>query len=140
MLEVMITCVFSSRFTDSKRYEQVFEKCFDLNEDRNGEICNACVLLVKRFLKLPAGSGRHWGHVVDSRSGPGVKSVRGKQQHHQQQQEEKEALEKERERSLVKRKHVYKRRKSKHTIRQRSEGDRNGVPMSSFLDTNFWKR
>jgi hypothetical protein len=32
------------------------------------------VLLVKRYAKLPAGSNRHWNHVVDARSGPGVKS------------------------------------------------------------------
>lgn len=42
---------------------------------RRGEICNACVLLVKRFKRLPPGSNRHWGHVVDARTGPGLKSM-----------------------------------------------------------------
>lgn len=42
---------------------------------RQGEICNACVLLVKRFKRLPPGSERHWGHVVDARVGPGLKSM-----------------------------------------------------------------
>jgi hypothetical protein len=38
-------CSFcSSRFTDSKRYEPNFEKCFSLDEERSGDICNACVL------------------------------------------------------------------------------------------------
>lgn len=38
-------------------------KCFKLAEPRQGEICNACVLLVKRWKKLPAGSDRNWKHV-----------------------------------------------------------------------------
>ena len=66
----------SSRFTDSKRYEASFDRCFDLaGERRAGEICNACVLLVKRFMKLPTGTLRNWNHVVDARSGPGIKSM-----------------------------------------------------------------
>uniref|UniRef100_A0A0C9QAF4 Fam60a_1 protein n=1 Tax=Fopius arisanus TaxID=64838 RepID=A0A0C9QAF4_9HYME len=65
----------SSRFTDSKRYEEDFFPCFLLEERRTGEICNACVLLVKRWKKLPAGSDRNWSHVVDARAGPGIKSL-----------------------------------------------------------------
>lgn len=65
----------SSRFTDSKRYEPDFDKCFMLMEVRTGEICNACVLLVKRWKKLPVGSTRNWHHVVDARAGPGTKSI-----------------------------------------------------------------
>ncbi|XP_011191119.2 mucin-2 isoform X1 [Zeugodacus cucurbitae] len=65
----------SSRFTDSRKYEQDSMKCFDLKYPRHGEICNACVLLVKRFKRLPVGSTRHWGHVVDARAGPGTKSI-----------------------------------------------------------------
>ena len=65
----------SSRFTDSKKYEPEFEKCF-LVERRSGEICNACVLLVKRWKKLPTGTNRHWNHVVDARAGPGTKSMK----------------------------------------------------------------
>jgi len=30
---------------------------------------------VKRFKRLPAGSCRHWAHVVDARTGPGLKSM-----------------------------------------------------------------
>lgn len=65
----------SSRFTDSKRYEGDFTKCFKILEKRSGEICNACVLLVKRWKKLPSGSNRNWHHVVDARAGPGTKSI-----------------------------------------------------------------
>lgn len=65
----------SSRFTDSSKYEQEFEKCFRIREKRCGEICNACVLLVKRWKKLPDGTSRHWNHVVDARAGPGTKST-----------------------------------------------------------------
>ena len=53
----------SSRFTDSARYECDFEQCFVTSDNRQGEICNACVLLVKRWKKLPSGSRRNWHHV-----------------------------------------------------------------------------
>lgn len=53
----------SSRFTDSKRYENDFKGCFQLLEPRQGEICNACVLLVKRFKRMEPNNRRHWSHV-----------------------------------------------------------------------------
>ncbi|KAK1168847.1 SIN3-HDAC complex-associated factor-like [Acipenser oxyrinchus oxyrinchus] len=65
----------SSRFTDSKRYEKDFHNCFELHENRSGEICNACVLLVKRWKKLPVGSKKNWNHVVDARGGPSFKTT-----------------------------------------------------------------
>ncbi|XP_077493302.1 SIN3-HDAC complex-associated factor [Amblyomma americanum] len=67
----------SSRFTDSKKYEAEFARCFRIvaEDRRSGEICNACVLLVKRWKKLPPGTTRDWHHVVDARAGPGTKSV-----------------------------------------------------------------
>lgn len=65
----------SSRFTDSKKYENEFERCFRIQEKRSGEICNACVLLVKRWKKLSLENKltKHWHHVVDARAGPGTK-------------------------------------------------------------------
>ncbi|XP_053321277.1 SIN3-HDAC complex-associated factor [Spea bombifrons] len=66
----------SSRFTDSKRYEGDFQSCFGLHESRTGDICNACVLLVKRWKKLPSGSKKNWNHVVDARGGPNVKAMK----------------------------------------------------------------
>uniref|UniRef100_A0A3B4XDS4 Sinhcafl antisense lncRNA n=1 Tax=Seriola lalandi dorsalis TaxID=1841481 RepID=A0A3B4XDS4_SERLL len=49
-----------------------------LSEDRVGDICNACVLLVKRWKKLPHGSKKNWNHVVDARAGPGFKVTKPK--------------------------------------------------------------
>lgn len=65
----------SSRFTDSKKYENEFERCFRIQDRRSGEICNACVLLVKRWKKLSPDNRltKHWHHVVDARAGPGTK-------------------------------------------------------------------
>ncbi|KAK2858670.1 hypothetical protein Q5P01_003290 [Channa striata] len=64
----------SSRFTDSERYEIDFKSCFGLCEVRSGDICNACVLLVKRWKKLPAGSKKNWNHVVDAKAGSSMKA------------------------------------------------------------------
>ncbi|CAD6241479.1 GSCOCG00009276001-RA-CDS [Cotesia congregata] len=90
----------SSRFTDSKKYESEFAKCFLLKEPRTGEICNACVLLVKRFKKLPPGSLRNWFYTVDSRGGPGVKS--SSKYKSKKKKKPKDIPEK-----IVKKKHVY---------------------------------
>ncbi|XP_071359116.1 SIN3-HDAC complex-associated factor-like [Trachinotus anak] len=65
----------SSRFTDSKRYETDFKSCFGLAEVRCGDICNACVLLVKRWKKLPVGSKKNWNHVVDAKAGRSMKAT-----------------------------------------------------------------
>ncbi|KAG9332086.1 hypothetical protein JZ751_016152 [Albula glossodonta] len=65
----------SSRFTDSTRYEKDFASCFGLCETRSGDICNACVLLVKRWKKLPVGSKKNWNHVVDARGGTSLKTM-----------------------------------------------------------------
>jgi len=65
----------SSRFTDSGKYQSAFQKCFKIQEDRQGEICNACVLIVKRWRVLPSDTKKNWNHVVDSREGPGGSKV-----------------------------------------------------------------
>lgn len=72
----------SSRFTDSKKYENEFERCFRIEEKRSGEICNACVLLVKRWKKLSPENRqvKHWHHVVDARAGPGTKLTGNRRQ------------------------------------------------------------
>ena len=118
----------SSRFTDSKRYEANFEKCFSLDEHRSGEICNACVLLVKRYMKLPAGSTRHWNHVVDARSGPGIKSmVKSKKKDQDNMNETPEKINK---------KHFYKSKRKQQTVRQRNPS----IPVSGFLDMSRWTK
>jgi len=63
----------SSRFTDSGKYENSFRNCFKLKVSRSGDICNACVLIVKRWRNLPPDTAKDWAHVVNSRSGPGNK-------------------------------------------------------------------
>ena len=59
--------ICSSRFTDSGKYEDDCLGCFKLESARIGEICNACVLIVKRWKKLPANTSKDWAHVVDAR-------------------------------------------------------------------------
>ena len=117
------------RFTSSAKYEDNFRKCFHLSEPRRGEICNACVLLVKRFKKLPVSSGRHWGHVVDARAGPGVKNF--------VRERRRESC---RERSF-KKKHVYKSKRAKQAapVRQRNPSNAS-LAVSDFLDTTLWAK
>jgi len=137
----------SSRFTDSKKYEEDFLQCFQLDQTRIGEICNACVLLVKRWKKLPKGSIRHWAHVVDARAGPGTKSMnKCKKRDVSNHQEDL---------TKVRKKHVYKRKKKKIINRVDSpltfSDDASDVvettvlkekaaPTSSFVDLTYWKR
>ena len=126
---------FSSRFTDSKRYEAYFEKCFSLEELRSGEICNACVLLVKRFIKLPAGSTRHWNHVVDARSGPGIKSmVKSKKAKTDTSnaKDENDTPEK------INKKHFYKSKVNRKPVIVRKRNP--SIQPSGFLDMNRWKK
>ena len=95
----------SSRFTDSEKYEDDFQKCFQLAEERQGEICNACVLigethscslncnwvsiLVKRWRKLPRNNKRNWSHIVDAKAGPGNKGSNKKKSEKCPQSDEK---------------------------------------------------
>ena len=112
-----------------------------LDEERSGEICNACVLLVKRYMKLPAGSSRHWNHVVDARSGPGIKSiVRAKKQMklkggHDDENNLCETPEK------IKKKHVYHRKNKRTPLADKVIRNRNpSIDISPFLDMTVWKR
>lgn len=124
----------SSRFTDSKRYEAYFEKCFSLEEHRSGEICNACVLLVKRYIKLPPGSTRHWHHVVDARSGPGIKSLvkskKQKEHNSSSNRDENDTPEK------INKKHFYRSKKKPAVVRKRNPS----IPVSGFLDMSRWTK
>ncbi|EFN82361.1 SIN3-HDAC complex-associated factor isoform X2 [Harpegnathos saltator] len=114
----------SSRFTDSKKYEDDFLECFQLQERRTGEICNACVLLVKRWKKLPAGSNRNWRHVVDARAGPGIKSLtKYKSRNKKKVKDKPEKIEK-----IVKKKYVY----------SKTEADREHSPAMSDELTEYY--
>jgi len=96
---------------------------------------------VKRFIKLPLGSARNWSHVVDARSGPGIKSVskakkQGKVDDSGIVAEVGEGGESP---DKFKRKHVYERKRKTPTdlsVRQRNPS----IDISPFLDMSFWKR
>ena len=63
-----LTDIFlSSRFTVSAKYEADFRQCFKLSSYRSGDMCNACVLIVKRWRKLPRTSKKDWAHIVDAK-------------------------------------------------------------------------
>jgi hypothetical protein len=127
----------SSRFTSSKKYEGAFGNCFKLEEVRHGEVCNACVLIVKRWTKLPKDSNKNWAHVVDARNGPGIKNVLKAKPKEQRP----EAC------GGVKRKHRY--RKKGITKQSRSSDEQKEVsPMHregdslvpDFIDLSYWSR
>ncbi|KAJ1177331.1 hypothetical protein NDU88_002590 [Pleurodeles waltl] len=141
----------SSRFTCSQRYQENFRTCFGLREDRTGDICNACVLLVKRWKKLPSGCKKNWNHVVDARAGPGLKLMKPR-----------------RFSSIIKRKQKRKLRAMRKLKMQNSDAHStsssspsqspsysihsdessdteipsscSSVPLLSFLDLTYWKR
>ena len=46
-----------------------------MEDERSGDICNACVLIVKRWNKRSPSDKKNWAHVVDARIGPGMKNV-----------------------------------------------------------------
>ena len=152
----------SSRFTTSDKYENVFQACFRLPSAcprRSGEICNACVLLVKRYQKLPNNSTRHWAHVVDARAGPGVKNfvkvyIIFLKAYPAQRNLKVRRRESCRERTL-KRKHVFRRQKRESSSISSDEAvlsDHSGSQLTSasalkadsrvsdFIDLSFWKR
>ncbi|XP_069756491.1 SIN3-HDAC complex associated factor, like [Narcine bancroftii] len=143
----------SSRFTGSRRYEESFQLCFGLKEARAGDICNACVLLVKRWKKLPAGSKRNWSHVVDARAGPGLKApvkpkkmkpCNVKKKKHLRQLQQKLKRQNSDEQSSTS---SLSPSQSPIYSNQSDEGSdtetRSGLsmePVFSFLDLTYWKR
>jgi len=121
----------SSRFTDSGKYENSFKSCFRLNCSRSGEICNACVLIVKRWRNLPQDTQKNWAHVVNSRSGPGNKigSLKVKKAEEASQTVEKfEKIRRKRKKNFV-----FKKPKVPST--QDSSPD---IP--GFINVFYWKR
>ena len=113
---------FSSRFTSSIKYEKYFTNCFKLTETRNGDVCNACVLVVKRWRNLPEKkkNTKNWNHVVDARNGPGIKNIpRFKSEHQHPEKFEK-----------IKRKHHPK----KLNISDSS------ISVPDFIDLSYWTR
>jgi len=135
----------SSRFTSSAKYEADCVDCFKLEgEKRNGDICNACVLVVKRWRKLPGDTKKHWKHVVDARTGPGVRNFIKKKEKVQPDTERQGKASGDR----LRYKHRYRQRGRRDSYSDRSNRsetpnslDTNGEPSSlSFLDNSYWKR
>jgi len=137
----------SSRFTDSGKYENDCTDCFKLAENRRGEICNACVLIVKRWKKLPRNTGKNWAHVVDARTGPGTKNI-----FKQKKKESPVPFEK-----PYKYKHVYKRKPLKTKKREEQKMEEHDQVLGhisatrpawspsycstpEFLDNSYWRR
>ncbi|CAH8647327.1 unnamed protein product [Dicrocoelium dendriticum] len=66
----------SSRFTVSVRYSEHFAGCFGQPAaSRSGDLCNACVLCVKRWLQRNKPPGL-FVQVLDSKKGPGPKHMK----------------------------------------------------------------
>lgn len=56
----------SSRFGTTEKYENLFTACFGVEQgSRKGLICNACVLLIKRWQKLPEEKKGSLANVSD---------------------------------------------------------------------------
>ena len=142
MLRSSSEIYFSSRFTDSGKYEEDCLGCFKLGSARIGEICNACVLIVKRWKKLPTNTTKHWAHVVDARTGPGIKNV-----FKNKKKEVTSSGVAPLSQDKIKHKHVYKRKKRKTLTPTRS--DEVGTELTcqkdtsyllDFIDTSYWRR
>ena len=124
---------FSSRFTDSKKYEDDCVGCFKLAGVRNGEICNACVLIVKRWKKLPKDTDKDWHHVVDARTGPGIKNVF--------KNKKKDPVLGTPDKHVYKHKHVYRRRRKRAIpVKSVSCCDKEQSYILDFIDTDYWRR
>jgi len=133
----------SSRFTLSEKYEGDFRGCFKLSRQRSGDLCNACVLIVKRWRKLPRNNKKDWAHIVDAKGGPG--SV-GKGSGRKKVEDSEEKLEKIRRKFKVKPKSSRKLeflRESKSSRRKSSNYAKPRIDhnlLTDFFPADYWKR
>jgi len=134
----------SSRFTDSNKYESHFGPCFHLKEERTGDICNACVLLVKRFRKLPSGLQRHWGHVVDARANT---KVRTKAINNEKEEvdvtvvdDADDATDEDEDKLVVKSVRKKRNRDTRWNQNDRKTNSRLESQMPTFLDPTLWHK
>jgi len=153
----------SSRFTDSDKYEDEFENCFLLeSEERTGDICNACVLIVKRWRQLPPGTSKNWAHVVDARAGPGHNtkkmmvpvvlkpSVKKRPIEEVEEERSPKILKKMKKKKLLNKtearvakiKRSKAQRKNPDAVRRRLVGEQRPVnnSTSGFIDFGYWRR
>eukprot|EP00092_Neocalanus_flemingeri_P041402 GFUD01045082.1.p1 GENE.GFUD01045082.1~~GFUD01045082.1.p1 ORF type:complete len:263 (+),score=53.78 GFUD01045082.1:295-1083(+) len=126
----------SSRFTDSDKYENEFSNCFKLEESRFGDICNACVLIVKRWRNLPKDTKKNWAHVVNARNGPGNKqSTRQKKK--EEQIEKFEKIRKKRKNKIVFKRPIAG-NSQVASVKENTTSNPFNVP--DFIDLSYWKR
>merc|ERR550532_486637 len=93
-----------------------------------GEICNACVLIVKRWRQLPLGTSKNWAHVVDARAGPGHNT--------------KKMMLNKAEARVAKIEHTRAKRKNPEGVRRRVVGEQRSINncTSGFIDFGYWRR
>lgn len=102
---------------------------------RSGDLCNACVLIVKRWRKLPRTSKKDWAHIVDAKGGPG--SV-GKGSGRKKTEDSEEKLEKIRRKYKVKPKSSRKLEFLKESKLAKSRIDQN--LLTDFFPPDYWRR
>jgi hypothetical protein len=76
---ICLTKSSSSRFTNSERFAEHFVACFGQRaRGRSGDLCNACVLHVKRHMQRPIVRRQMAGFekVLDSKKGAGPKHMK----------------------------------------------------------------
>ena len=105
-------------------------------------MCNACVLIVKRWRKLPRNNKKDWAHIVDAKGGTGAV---GKGSGRKRLEDSEEKLEKIRRKFKVKTKSSRKLDFSKETkyahqkrYKAKSRIDLN--LLTDFFDPGYWRR
>ena len=127
-----------------------------------GEICNACVLIVKRWRQLPLGTSKNWAHVVDARAGPGHNtkkmmvpvvlkpSVKKRPIEEVEEERSPKILRKMKKKKLLNKaearvakiEHTRAKRKNPEGVRRRVVGEQRSINncTSGFIDFGYWRR
>uniref|UniRef100_A0A2I3SZ48 SIN3-HDAC complex associated factor n=1 Tax=Pan troglodytes TaxID=9598 RepID=A0A2I3SZ48_PANTR len=126
----------SSQFTDSKRYEKDFQSCFGLHETRSGDICNACVLLVKIWKKLAGPSLKTTlkPKKVKTLSGNRIKSNQISKLQKEFKRHNSDAHS-----TTSTQSPLYSNQSDDGSDTEMASGS-NRTPVFSFLDLTYWKR
>lgn len=105
-------------------------------------MCNACVLIVKRWRKLPRNNKKDWAHIVDAKGGTGAV---GKGSGRKRLEDSEEKLEKIRRKFKVKTKSsrkldFSKEAKSAHQKRYKAKSRIDLNLLTDFFDPGYWRR
>jgi len=126
-------------------------------EQRAGDICNACVLIVKRWRMLPHGTGKNWAHVVDARAGPGHNTKKMmvsivarpttkrslEDDHHVKiVKKKKKVMVNQIEPRVEKFEKIRRKRKNKTCVKRREVVEHRQIDtnVSGFIDLGYWRR